>query len=308
MTNPTPPFDELLLFTIDWRNRPVTQRLINSLASLPITLWIIINDDLAATYSLPAGAQLSLKKHRIGRNVGFAAACNQACMLASQQGANYLLHMNNDLQLSLAEQLLPFITLFKAQPHCAIASPTIQLSNERVEFAGSHPLARLSSALIIANKQPPTDQQRLHPTQFINGACFIARCEALQQVGGFDEAYFAYREEHDLSFRLKQANWQIGHIPAMQVTHSLSASSNRTPYFKNLLITRGQLLFLQKNLRGIEALLFALIFALKTLLKVISALLSGNIQTIKAVRDAFKNRLFKQPLQLKILDEEIKLP
>ena len=301
------PFSELLLFTIDWRNRATTQQLIDSLAALPATLWIIVNDPLPETYSLPKDAVLSIKTYRTGANIGFAAACNRAIKIADQESAQYLLHMNNDLQLESAEQLLKFISLFKVNTEYALASPTIHSPTKRVEFAGSHPLARLSSALIIANKQPPIDRERLHHTQFINGACFIARLDALQKVGGFDEHYFAYREEHDLSFRIKKMGGKIGYLPVMSVTHHLSSSSNRDRYFKELLITRGQLVFMKKNLKGAALLLFILIFGIKTTLKGGGALLTGKTSTACAIKDALKNQLFKRPLTLQVLDEKITL-
>ncbi len=300
-------FDDLLLFTIDWRNRHITQQLIDSLAALPVTLLIIINDQLPEAYSLPEGATLKIEIYRTGRNIGFAAACNQAIEIAEKQAAQYLLHMNNDLQLESKAQLIKFISIFKAQSTYALASPTIQSPTKKIEFAGSHPLARLSSALIIANKQPPLNREQLRKTQFINGACFIARMDVLQKIDGFDEHYFAYREEHDLSFRIKQQGGEIGYLPVMCITHHLSSSSDRDRYFKELLITRGQLIFMQKNLTGAALLLFILIFSIKTTLKGIAALLAGKTSTLRAIKDALKNQLFKHQLTLQVLDEKITL-
>ena len=106
-------YDDLLLFTIDWRNRTTTKQLIDSLVPLHITLWIIINDDIEEEYQLPVGAQLNLRTYRVGYNIGFAGACNIAINIAKKYNKLYILHMNNDIILSETEKFIQFITLFK---------------------------------------------------------------------------------------------------------------------------------------------------------------------------------------------------
>ncbi len=51
------------------------------------------------------------------------------------------------------------------------------------------------------------------------GACLLLRAEALEQVGLLDEGYFMYVEEVDLCYRIKQAGWEIYHVPAAEVVH-----------------------------------------------------------------------------------------
>jgi GT2 family glycosyltransferase len=61
------------------------------------------------------------------------------------------------------------------------------------------------------------------------GACLLLRGEALQEVGLLDEGYFMYVEEVDLCYRLKQAGWEVWHVPGAQVLHYGGQSTRQLP-------------------------------------------------------------------------------
>jgi len=52
-----------------------------------------------------------------------------------------------------------------------------------------------------------------------SGSFMLARREALAGAGCFDERFFLYAEEADLSLRIKQAGWSVRHLPGMTITH-----------------------------------------------------------------------------------------
>lgn len=62
-------------------------------------------------------------------------------------------------------------------------------------------------------------------------AAAIYKREDFLQVGGFDESYFAYFEDVDLSFRLRLAGGRCLYVPAAEVCHVGSASSGKTSDF-----------------------------------------------------------------------------
>ena len=63
----------------------------------------------------------------------------------------------------------------------------------------------------------------------MSGACLMARREALEAVGGFDEAFFLYEEDADLCRRLRAAGWRVLFTPAAEVRHHLGRSMARAP-------------------------------------------------------------------------------
>jgi N-acetylglucosaminyl-diphospho-decaprenol L-rhamnosyltransferase len=58
-----------------------------------------------------------------------------------------------------------------------------------------------------------------HEVGFCSGAALVVRRDAWDASGGFDERYFMYGEDLDLSLRLRLAGWGVGIAPAARVAH-----------------------------------------------------------------------------------------
>jgi N-acetylglucosaminyl-diphospho-decaprenol L-rhamnosyltransferase len=57
------------------------------------------------------------------------------------------------------------------------------------------------------------------PCDWTSGSFMLARREAIESAGFFDERYFMYSEETDLCRRIKTAGWDIRHVPQMTILH-----------------------------------------------------------------------------------------
>jgi GT2 family glycosyltransferase len=60
-----------------------------------------------------------------------------------------------------------------------------------------------------------------------SGGASLYRVKMLAEVGLFDEAFFAYYEDVDLSFRAQLAGWKVAYEPTAVAYHQISATSNR---------------------------------------------------------------------------------
>ncbi len=61
----------------------------------------------------------------------------------------------------------------------------------------------------------------------ITAAVSLFRTEALRSVNGFDESFFMYFEDADLSLRLGAAGWKLAVERSAEATHMVGASSKR---------------------------------------------------------------------------------
>ena len=85
---------------------------------------------------------------------------------------------------------------------------------------------------------------------WVSGACFVARREALDRLGGFDESYFMYSEDVDLCWRAWRAGWRVAYEPAAAVVHAQGASADQHPYRMIVAHHRSLLRFARRTTTG----------------------------------------------------------
>ena len=66
-------------------------------------------------------------------------------------------------------------------------------------------------------------------TDWCTGAAVLARREAFDEVGGFDEFFFLYSEDVDLSWRVWLAGWRCIHEPRARVRHETTLDGIEKP-------------------------------------------------------------------------------
>jgi GT2 family glycosyltransferase len=83
-------------------------------------------------------------------------------------------------------------------------------------------LARYDRWYVMADR----DYQQVFPATYLSGCCMLVRTDAFQRVGGFDERYFLYLEDADLT-RLLSREGDCVHLPVAQVVHGWGRGNYR---------------------------------------------------------------------------------
>jgi GT2 family glycosyltransferase len=97
-------------------------------------------------------------------------------------------------------------------------------------------------------QEPDTGQYDQPEDVFLMcGAAVCLRTAALREVGVFDDDFFMYYEDTDLSWRLQAAGWRIRYAPDAVVRHLHSASSGEWSPFFTFHVERNRLLVFTKN-------------------------------------------------------------
>lgn len=81
----------------------------------------------------------------------------------------------------------------------------------------------------------------------VSGACVLIRRSAIEQVGYFDNTFFAYYEETDLFSRFRRAGLRVVFSPRVVIWHKMGASTRNKKYMYNYLIFKNQFFFAYKN-------------------------------------------------------------
>ncbi|HEX2358896.1 MAG TPA: glycosyltransferase family 2 protein [Solirubrobacterales bacterium] len=165
-------------------------------------------------------------------NRGFAHGNNVALRTVQSR---YVLLLNPDTEM-LDGTLGYLIRLLDARPHVGVASVNQVMSNGRrwptIKRYPS-PLRTLAEALgatrlplggVLGERELRSEAYaRETSCDWVAGSFMLVRSEAIESVGWFDERFFLYSEETDFCLRIKQAGWDIRHLPVMTVLHHETA-------------------------------------------------------------------------------------
>lgn len=83
-------------------------------------------------------------------------------------------------------------------------------------------LARYDQWYVMADQ----DYRQVFACTYLSGCCMLARTDAFSRVGGFDERYFLYLEDADLT-RLLSRYGDCVHLPVAEVVHSWGRGNYR---------------------------------------------------------------------------------
>jgi GT2 family glycosyltransferase/glycosyltransferase involved in cell wall biosynthesis len=225
-SEPTTPLLSVVVVTLN--SRAMTLRCLKATAEatagLATEVWLVDNGSLDGTPVAVARDFPSVKVIRNDRNLGFAAANNQALRQAC---GRYWLLLNTDTLLT-PEALQVMVRYLDGNPRAAMVGP--QLTDERGRPQNSvHSFPGLATELLnrsllrilLPRRYPSKRTHFTRPTEVdaLLGACLMVRAEAGKEVGLLDEEYFFYYEETDWCLRMKRAGWQVVFLPEVSVVH-----------------------------------------------------------------------------------------
>jgi GT2 family glycosyltransferase len=91
-----------------------------------------------------------------------------------------------------------------------------------------------------------------------SAAAAVYRRRMLEELGGFDESFFAYLEDVDLAWRARMAGWRCVYCPAAVVLHHHSSTLGHRSISKYFLVGRNRVRVLAKNAEGDQLLRYGL--------------------------------------------------
>jgi N-acetylglucosaminyl-diphospho-decaprenol L-rhamnosyltransferase len=155
-----------------------------------------------------------------GRNAGFGAGANAGARVALAGGADVLVVANPDLAMT-AEVVAELAAVVRADHDVAVA-PRIVRPDGSLWFGGGFislddartlltPADAVGPADVAEPAGPagpaPAASPRTPP--WISGACFAMHRDLWTTVAGFDDDYFMYWEDVDLSYRVVKAGGRL---------------------------------------------------------------------------------------------------
>ncbi len=165
-----------------------------------------------------------------GSNLGFSGGANFAARAASERGAEWLWLLNNDTEVAI--DALAILLGVGEDPRVAMVGPRIiSMADGRIWHDGGAihwPEGRPLS--VGYGGVPAADGGSPRPVEFVCGCAPLIRLAPFLENGGFDDRFYLYYEDADLSLRLTAAGFRLLHAPRAEVRHHGSASTgSRSP-------------------------------------------------------------------------------
>jgi GT2 family glycosyltransferase len=181
---------------------------------------IILIDNASTDHSLQIASRFNIKVIANKENTGFAAGNNIGFRVAS---GKYIVTLNNDLTVEPSWLDEP-VRILEQHSEAGIISCRQMSYYKRntIDALYSYPTDYLLFNRMGHGKMyDPSDPLHTRPGVVIGavGASAIWRKELLDQLGGFDERFFAFHEESDLCMRAFLAGWKSIYVPSAIVYH-----------------------------------------------------------------------------------------
>ena len=249
-------------------------------AGVSLTQIILVDngssDGSAAALAARFGSELRIICN--SENLGFTGGNNIGISEAMARGAASVLLLNNDTVIAPnAIELLLEAGELPERP--GILGPAIFYFDtpERLWKLGDIRYRWLPMPLNISQASMAR-RADLSPFEvsYITGCAMLVRREVFEQVGLFDERYFAYFEEADFICRAREAGFRVWAVPRANVWHKVSATSKRDKPFFHYLRSRNQVRFYHEHPHGPFAVFREAYILLKMVKTSISDIGQGN--------------------------------
>lgn len=237
----------LSLAIVTFNSEPSIKNALDSLIGhLPHSLFprVIIVDNRSTDRTVSIIQKYSGQHRNItlignAENVGFGRAHNQAlAAVASHYHAIY----NPDILVS-TDIFSPLVDFMENHPQIGLCCPkflnpdgTLQHLNRRLPTVLDLFLRRLMPAAlkpffkkrIESYDMQDVGYERSYDVPFVSGAFMFCRTQVLKELGGFDERFFLYFEDADLSLKVQNHGYRTVYFPEVSVTHAWERMAHKS--------------------------------------------------------------------------------
>jgi N-acetylglucosaminyl-diphospho-decaprenol L-rhamnosyltransferase len=97
-------------------------------------------------------------------------------------------------------------------------------------LTGLFPRSRLFAKYYLGH----LEEKKIQSVDILSGAFMLIKKEVLEKTGGFDEQFFMYAEDIDLSYRIRKAGYLNYYVPAITLIHFKGESTKRDDQYLKL--------------------------------------------------------------------------
>lgn len=131
------------------------------------------------------------------------------------------------------------------------------------------------------HRNEPDYFNRKHEVDWVGGTLLLVSKELIEENGLFNEDYFMYFEDVELSYRAKEKGYSVMLDPSFFVTHHSGGSSDNPRYFQWSNEYKNLLVFYTKNFGFLSSLFVKMLVYISIVLRIVAFGLLGKTKTAK---------------------------
>lgn len=181
------------------------------------------------------------------RNLGFAGGVNVGIRKALTDGFAYVALFNNDA-VAHKDWLKALVLALGGHDQAGIATCKL-LSSDKAHVDSTGDQYSTWGLPFPRDRDVAADKAHNKPEEVFSasGGASLYRSAMLQEIGLFDEDFFAYYEDVDISFRAQLAGWKVLYEPKAEAYHATGTTSGKIKGFTTYQTFKNQPLVLWKN-------------------------------------------------------------
>ena len=224
-------------------------------------------------------------------NRGFAVACNQGVAKAAGE---YILFLNPDTIVpeDCFAKCIQFLN-----GHPGVGALGVRMIDGSGKFLNESkrafpaPLTSLFKLFGLARLFPRSrtfaryhlgnlDEHSNHQVDVLAGAFLMVRKEVLEKTGGFDEQFFMYGEDVDLSYRIQQSGYSNYYVAFTSIIHFKGESTKKGSLNYVRMFYNAMSIFVRKHYGGSKAGVFNALIHLAIWIRAIMSAVATFIRKI----------------------------
>jgi hypothetical protein len=188
-------------------------------------------------------AALKVELLPTGSNLGYAGGMNFAMRHARGKGYERCLLVSNDVVFPQGS-LSRLLSCAEGGAGFAMLAPVqVRVEGGPVYSAGK----RVSLATGETSQVTTVEGDAPYAITAADGAAYLVDVDQVLDSGGFDERFFMYWEDMDLSLRLAGRGGRVLLCPAARIVHKVSGTAGQDSPLQAYHSTRNRLLFLRAH-------------------------------------------------------------
>lgn len=223
------PAPRVAAIVLNYNGREVTLETLSSLVALDypaVDLVVVDNGSSDGSREAVAAAYPQVTQLVVEVNQGISFGLNRGIRWALEQGHDYVLLLNNDIEAH-PDMLSEMVRVAEADPSLGCIGPKAYYYWQRDTLWSAGGILRFRESVTRERGEGEIDRgqyDRDEVVDYVNGCAMLVRRQAILDAGLWDPTYVVCVEDADFCVRVKRAGYRCFYAHRAVLWHMVSAS------------------------------------------------------------------------------------